>query len=61
MSESSKDLKRGDEVRFNETVQRMLKTPPKPHGDQIKKGGDKAPPPSQTKENPLPSDFVVSP
>ncbi|MER9330055.1 hypothetical protein [Mesorhizobium sp. M0488] len=30
--------KDSDEKRFNETVQRMLKTPPKPHDKVIKSG-----------------------
>ncbi|MDG4855268.1 MULTISPECIES: hypothetical protein [unclassified Mesorhizobium] len=44
------DHTKTDEKRFNETLKRMLKTPPKAHADQTKKGGDKAPPPSKPKK-----------
>lgn len=38
-----------DEKAFNDTLKRMLKTPPTPHDgkEQKKKGGDKLPPPDR--------------
>jgi len=41
-----------DEKAFNETLKRMLKTPPKPHKDDAKKekGDDKKPSPAPSKD-----------
>jgi hypothetical protein len=38
------DTPKDDEAKFNETLKRMLDTPPKPHKSQADKATDKRPP-----------------
>jgi hypothetical protein len=37
---SNPPIKTDDEKRFNDTLKRMLKTPPKPHEQGLKRKGD---------------------